>query len=127
MVKVSLNRNGSNPSLTLPQERLSFQRVIDCSICRVSGTLPLLNQFKGQACHHLSVLWCNNLKSENSPRTKSGTESGRHVQLQLMDGFPSTLPVSLVDGFTRPAWGYLGFLEKLTMETERGIRYMESR
>lgn len=70
----------------LSQERLSFQRIIYCSICPVSKAhFHCSISSKGQACHHLSVLWCNNLKLENSPRTKSGTESGRHVQLQFMD------------------------------------------
>ena len=70
----------------LSQERLWFQRIIYCSICRVSKAHSHCSiSSQGQACHHLSVLWCNNLKLENSPRTKSGAESGRHVQLQLMD------------------------------------------
>ena len=65
------------------------------------------------------MLWCNNLKLENSHRTKSGTKSGRHIQLKFME-----LPFNLANfssgnGF-RASMGLLGVPWKAHDENRKG-------
>lgn len=75
-----------NQSLTPISGETLVSRIIYCSICHVSKAYFHCSiSSRGQACHHLSMLWCNNLKLENSHRTKSGTESRRHIQPEFVE------------------------------------------
>lgn len=111
-----------NQSCTPISGETLVSRIIYCSIYHVSKAYFHCSiSSKGQACHHLSMLWCNNLKLENSHRTKSGTKSRRHIQLEFVEASLRPCQFLLVEMVSKPAWGYLGLLEKLMRKTHRGI------
>ena len=111
-----------NQSLIPISGETLVSRIIYCSICHVSKAYFHCSiSSKGQVCHHLSMLWCNNLKLENSHRTKSGTESRRHIQLEFVEASLQSCQFLLVEMISGPARGYLRLLEKLMMKTERAI------
>lgn len=113
----SIKMAAINHSL-LSQERRLFQRIVYCSIYHASKAyFPCSISSKGQACHHLSMLWCNTLKLQNSHRTKSGMKSRRHIQLELVEAFLQYCQFLLGEMVSEPAWGYLGLLEELMMKT----------
>lgn len=111
-----------NQSCTPISGETLVSRIIYCSIYHVSKAYFHCSiSSKGQTCHHLSMLWCNNLKLENSHRTKSGTKSRRHIQLEFVEASLQPCQFLLVEMVSKPAWGYLGLPEKLMRQTERGI------
>lgn len=121
-LSISIKTMGIQSCTFISGETL-ISRIIYCSIYHVSKAYFHCSiSSKGQACHHLSMLWCNNLKWKNSHRTKSGTKSRRHIQLEFVEASLQSCQFLLVKMVSEPARGYLGLLKKLMMKTERGIR-----
>lgn len=65
------------------------------------------------------MLWCNNLKLENSHRTESGTESGRHIQLKFTELPFNRANFSSGNG-CRASMGLLGVPWKAHDENRKG-------